>query len=168
MMSPYNFRGTDVNYYSICHRRAWLSIHEVYITSDSEYVKEGKYLNDLRRNTGLRQMRIGRSVIDYFEERDGKGIVHEFKRGRKVIDADLMQISHYLYNLYYSGVTDILGIIHTLGSKGTCSVTWSNERITALNEIYAGLIDIETSSIPRPIRNYYCNHGCSFHDFCWS
>ncbi|MGC8582032.1 MAG: Dna2/Cas4 domain-containing protein, partial [Thermoplasmata archaeon] len=103
MRIPDNYRGTDVSYANICDRRAWLGIHEIFITDGTEYVKLGKFVNDIQRKFGYAELTIGRNKIDYVEFLGNKQniIIHEFKRGRHAIKADYVQITHYMYLAKY-------------------------------------------------------------------
>ena len=115
------YRGIDISYASICERRAWLSLHEIYITDGTEFVKLGRYSNDEQRKYGYSQVAIGRNKIDYIQMlQSGEYIIHEFKRGRKVIDADIFQVSHYMNIADQSGYNIKCGEIHLLGSKKDC------------------------------------------------
>lgn len=162
------YRGTDISYVSICLRRAWLSLHEIYITDGTEYVKLGSYTNDSERNYGYSQVVIGRNKIDYvqFLSKE-KCIIHEFKRGRKVIDADMFQISHYMNIANSAGYSIDHGEIHLLGSKKIVRVPFPIENQQALDEKYQMLDRLKRIDIPRAKRNYFCSRGCSYVEFCW-
>ncbi len=168
MLSDEMYRGTDVSYVCICLRRAWLSTHEIYITDGTEFVKMGSYTNDVERNYGYSQVSIGRNKIDYLQLLpDKKCIIHEFKRGRKVIDADLFQISHYMNIASSSGYDIDHGEIHFLGSKKIKKVNFPLENENSLKEKYRMIDKLKQSTIPKMERNYFCSHGCSYVEFCW-
>lgn len=161
-------RGTDVSYVCICCRRAWLSLHEIYITDGTEYVKMGNYTNDRERNYGYSQVVIGRNKIDYVQfQKDRKCIIHEFKRGRKIIEADMQQLSHYMKIASLSGYEIDHGEIHLLGSKKIVKITFPLENDELLEEKYDMLEKLKHSDIPKARRNYFCSRGCSYVEFCW-
>lgn len=167
-MDPSNYRGTDISYVSICLRRAWLSLHEIYITDGTEFVKLGSYSNKINRNYGYSQVTIGRNKIDYLQFLDsGKCIIHEFKRGRKVIDADKFQISHYMNISNSSGLKVDRGEIHLLGSKKIVKIKFPLENEAELNEKYCLIENLKEVKIPEAKRNFFCFRGCSYVEFCW-
>ncbi len=168
MNTESSIRGTDVSYVSICERRAWLSVHEIYIEDGTEFIKLGKYSNDIQRNYGYSQVSIGRNKIDYMQfKQDGKCIIHEFKRGRKVISADINQLSHYMNIANQNGIQIDHGEIHLLGSKKIHYVSFPLENLDSLKEKYKKIIALKDSAIPPAKRNYFCSHGCSYVEFCW-
>lgn len=162
------YRGIDISYASICERRAWLSLHEIYITDGTEFVKLGRYSNDEQRKYGYSQVAIGRNKIDYIQMlQSGKYIIHEFKRGRKVIDADIFQVSHYMNIADQSGFNIECGEIHLLGSKKIVYLPFPLENMDLLKKKYLLLEKLKKTSIPPARRNYFCSHGCSYIEFCW-
>ncbi|MGP6239339.1 Dna2/Cas4 domain-containing protein [Cuniculiplasma sp. SKW4] len=167
MINPENYRGTDVSYVSICRRRAWLSLHEISITDGTEFVKLGEYENDRERQYGFSQVTIGRNKIDYLKiEKDGKCTIHEFKRGRKVIDADIFQLSHYMKVASDAGFEVSHGEIHLLGSKKIVSLDFPIKNESDLIEKYKTIDQLKESKIPKAEKNF-CFHGCSYVEFCW-
>ena len=163
-----SYRGTDVSYVSICSRRAWLSIHEIYVTDGTEYVKIGAYLNDIQRRFGYSQVNIGRNRIDYVQRlQNGKIIIHEFKRGRKAIEADKLQLTHYMLISAQAGFAVDHGEIHLLGSRKVITLFFPNEFVKIVKEKYKEIDELRMSDIPKCKRNYYCSQGCSYVEFCW-
>lgn len=164
---PCMFRGTDVSYAAICSRRAWLSIHEVFITEDSDFVHEGRYLSEKTRKTGAAQMQIGRNRMDNIELSAEEQVIHEYKRGRKLLKADEMQLVHYINCLKTRSNKKVKGVVHLLSSRNTVELLVTEERIAELERIYATIEMLYESKIPDAARNRFCFHGCSFRDFCW-
>lgn len=168
MKSPEMYRGTDISYSTICPRRAWLSIHEIFITDGTEYVKLGVYTNDIQRKFGYSQVSIGRNKLDYIQlMNDNTVIIHEFKRGRKIIEADILQLTHYMMIASYNGYNVKHGEIHTLGSREIKKLGFPNEYVETLKGKYTEIDELEKSSIPKPKKNFFCLNGCSYVEFCW-
>lgn len=164
---PCMFRGTDVSYAAICKRRAWLSIHEIFVTEDSDFVREGKYLSSKTRKTGIGQLQVGRNRMDNIDLSGDELIVHEYKRGRKTLKADEMQLTHYINCLKSQSNRNVKGILHLLGTKNTCEISLTEERISELEQIYLTIEALRNCEMPDAIRNGFCFNGCSFRDFCW-
>lgn len=163
-----SYRGTDVSYVSICSRRAWLSIHEIYVTDGTEYVKLGAYANEIQRKFGYSQVSIGRNKIDYVQTlQSGKLIIHEFKRGRKTIDADILQLTHYMLIASLKGFSIDHGEIHLLGTRMIKRLDFPNEFVDIVKRKYKEIDALRTSKIPMGKHNYFCSHGCSYVEFCW-
>jgi CRISPR-associated exonuclease Cas4 len=168
MNPPESYRGTDVSYVSICSRRAWLSLHEIYITDGTDFVKLGAYANETQRKFGYSQVSIGRNKLDYVQTlEDGKVIIHEFKRGHRIIEADIFQLTHYMLIASFKGLAIDHGEIHLLGSRKVERLPFPNEFIDRLKEEYRNIDSLMTSTIPAAKRNYFCSRGCSYVEFCW-
>ena len=163
---PNEYRGIDVSYVNICMRRAWLSLHEIFYVRDSFYVMDGSYLaNKNRKGTPLT---IGRSAMDNVQIYKDIIIVHEYKRGNKMINADKMQILHYMYILKLNEKRKIIGKLHFLGSKKIVNIQLSDENLNLLYKSYENIDKLKNMNVPpSPVRNYFCMHGCSYSDFCW-
>lgn len=164
---PCMYRGTDVSYAAICRRRAWLSIHEVFITEGSDFVREGRYLSGKTRKSGTAQLQMGRNRMDNIDMSGNELVIHEYKRGRKLLKADEMQLSHYINCLKTRTDRDVKGILHMLSSKNIAEITLTNNRIDELKQIYSSIDMLRESDMPDAVRNEFCFHGCSFRDFCW-
>lgn len=168
MRTPESYRGTDISYVSICSRRAWLSIHEIYVTDGTEFVKLGAYANEIERKFGYSQVSIGRNKMDYVQTlQNGKLIIHEFKRGRKTIDADIFQLTHYMLIASLKGFSIDHGEIHLLGSRRIERLDFPNKFVETVKGKYREIDALMTSGIPLGKRNYFCSHGCSYVEFCW-
>ncbi|QRF75587.1 CRISPR-associated protein Cas4 [Thermoplasmatales archaeon] len=168
MKAPESYRGTDISYVSICLRRAWLSLHEIYITDGTDFVKLGAYANEIQRKFGYSQVSIGRNKLDYVQFLpNGKLIVHEFKRGRKTIEADALQLTHYMLIASIKGFSIDHGEIHLLGARKIRKLDYPNEFVERVKIKYQEIDSLMTSGIPIGKRNYFCSHGCSYVEFCW-
>jgi len=166
-MNPEEFRGTDVSYSFICNRRLWFSLHGDVITDGSEFIYEGKHLEDFRKKRGYVQIKIGRNRLDSVEIRDGLSIIHEFKRGRRVILPDIMQVSHYINAYQQHTGRRAIGIIH-LSSRKTETVELTESLRNMLIETYGKIIaHSNMTAPPPPVKNGYCFRGCSLVELCW-
>ncbi|AAT42589.1 CRISPR-associated protein Cas4 [Picrophilus oshimae] len=163
---PDKYRGIDVSYVNICMRRAWLSLHEIFYVRDSYYVSDGAYLADINRK-GL-PISTGRSRMDNVQIHKDFIMVHEYKRGYKMIKADKMQILHYMYIIKLKENLDIKGKLHFLGSKKVVDIELNDENLNELYKSYENIDKLkDMAKPPEPVRNYFCVHGCSYSDFCW-
>jgi len=169
LIDPGSFRGTDISYFYICKRRAWLSIHEMTITDGTLFVKHGSFLSNKKRTYGYTEMIVGRNKIDNLKlDDDGYYVVHEFKRGGRLLDADVMQVSHYINVLEHLGNKVRHGEIHLLKTKRIERIYLNDEVKEQLRGTYEELQNMKDTEIPKAELNYFCYHGCSFVEFCWS
>ncbi len=166
-MNPENIRGIDVSYAMICDRRLWFSLHGDIIKDGTEFIANGKYLNDKNRKYKYKQIKIGRNIIDYVEVIGKKYIIHEYKRGRNLLDADLFQIAHYMYLLKRNDIYEVEGYVHLLGSKDIKKVELNDKIIKMLQDIYKKIEFMYESDMPSLKKNNYCFKGCSMVEFCW-
>jgi CRISPR-associated exonuclease Cas4 len=161
-------KGTDVNYYFICRRRAWMSIHSFYVIDKNEFVEHGSFLNNRNRKYGYHGIRIGQNEIDNLEiDKDGNYIVHEFKRGHKALDGDIFQILHYIELLENQGFIVKYGVLHLLGSNKIRIIEKTQDLLSRLENAYENINILRNDKMPAPVKNYYCSHGCSYAFFCW-
>lgn len=163
-----SIKGTDINYYFICRRRTWMSVHSFYIIDKNQFVQHGSFLSAKKRNTGYNSVRIGKNEIDNLEQNsNGEYIVHEYKRGYKPLDGDIFQILHYMNLIENSGYKIGDGILHLLGSKKVVYVKKTEKLMNRLIDAYRDIQRLKNEEMPGPIRNYFCLHGCSYAYFCW-
>ncbi len=168
MIDVKSIKGTDINYYFICRRRAWMSIHSFYVIDKNSFVLHGSFLSSKKRNTGYNSVRIGQNEIDNLElGEDGDYIVHEYKRGYKALDGDIFQILHYMNLLEISGYKVGDGLLHLLGSKKIVKVQENKDLLDRLKSAYSDIEILKYEKMPEPVRNYFCKHGCSYTYFCW-
>ncbi|WP_188681091.1 Dna2/Cas4 domain-containing protein [Thermogymnomonas acidicola] len=166
-LRPEEIRGTDVSYSQICDRRLWLSVHNIYITDGTEFVMEGKYLAENREHPGFSRVKVGSNVIDNLEILpDGTALVHEYKRGRKALKADVLQLAHYLNCLLSGYGVEARGILHLTGSRKVVEIALP-EHLQELQEAYRKIESMTVSEIPQAKRNWFCRRGCSYVEFCW-
>ncbi len=145
-----------------------MSIHSFYVIDKNPFVHHGSFLRSKKRNTGYNSVRIGQNEIDNLELcTDGKYIVHEYKRGYKPLDGDIFQILHYMNLLELSGYKTDEGVLHLLGSKKIVYVHKTKELLDRLISAYNDIQILKNEKIPAPVKNYFCEHGCSYAYFCW-
>lgn len=145
-----------------------MSLKNFYIIDKNQFVQHGDYLSKKKRKYGYTSVKIGRNILDNLEGTSPNGyIVHEFKRGKKVLQGDLFQVLHYMNILQNKGYNVDHGVIHLLGTKDTKIIEFTPNLLNELNTAYIELEKLRDMQIPEPIRNYYCVHGCSYSFFCW-
>ncbi len=166
-MNIMDIRGIDVSYSFICDRRLWISLHGDVISDGSEFIYEGKNLESFRKVQGFVQIKIGRNKMDSVEIREDCTIIHEFKRGKKAILPDIMQLAHYM-NIYKQLTgKNVKGVIH-LSSRKTVPVELDFNILNDLHKAYSKIEKLSHDELPpSPVKNNYCFRGCSLVEYCW-
>ena len=91
--------GTLINYYYVCKRKCWLFFHKINLEDNSEDVRIGKVLHELKE-TKNSEIQIEDIKID----KPTKNYVIEFKKSSSSIDSDIMQVLNYLDVLDKKGI----------------------------------------------------------------
>lgn len=164
---PEEIRGIDVSYARICERRLWISLHSDVITDGTEYVYEGKYLSEKKRKLGFSELTIGRNRLDSVTFKTGETVIHEFKRGSRLLDCDALQTAHYINLLERADFQSVYGIVHLLGSKTTIRISLDFKTLSRLEDTYSLIENMKDKKIPKPVKNRFCFSGCSLVEFCW-
>lgn len=164
---PEEIRGTDVSYARICQRRLWISLHSDVITDGTEHVYEGKFLSERKRKAGFSEVTLGRNRLDSVSISENETCVHEFKKGRHLLECDRIQVAHYINLLQRAGFHNVYGVVHLLGSRDVAKIFLDPETWVTLHETYRLIEEMKLKKIPTPVRNSFCFSGCSLVEFCW-
>ena len=105
--------------------------------------------------------------MDYVKIEKDETSVHEFKRGRHLLECDRLQVAHYINLLQRAGFQKVYGVVHLLGSRETFKLSLDPETWTILQETYRLIEIMKTRKIPAPVRNRFCFSGCSLVELCW-
>jgi len=156
-------RGTQVNYYFICHRKLWFFSHNITMEKESEDVAIGKLLHESTYKRMKKEIVMDRIAIDFVEKK-GKIIIHEVKKSKKMEKAHYYQLLYYIYSLRKKGV-EAEGIINYPMLRKIERVRLENveEMEKILGEIQK---IVEMRSPPPPERKRYCGK-CSYFEMCW-
>ena len=156
-------RGTEVNYYFICHRKLWFFNHGIGMENENENVSIGKLIHSTSYSRHEKEILLDRISID-FVERNGKIIIHEVKKSRKMENAHRYQLLYYIYSLKKKGI-DAEGIINYPLLRKTEKVLLENEE--EMERILENIQNIVSlPSPPSPVRKSYCRK-CSYFEMCW-
>lgn len=158
------FTGVQINYYFICHRKLWLFSHNIGMEKESEEVALGKFLHEKSYGRKEKDIVMDRIAIDFIE-RNGKIILHEVKKSKKMVKAHLYQLLYYIYYLKRKGI-DAEGIINYPLLRKVEKIELKDEKeiekvLRKINEI------ISMEKPPKVERKPYCKR-CAYYEFCWS
>ena len=91
--------GTVVNYYIHCRRQCWLFYHRLNMEDNSEDVRVGKILHELKRQgreeVALEGIKLDKLTAEY---------VTEFKKSDADLEAARAQLEFYLVTLQDKGI----------------------------------------------------------------
>ncbi len=155
--------GTQVNYYFICRRKLWFFSHNITMEKESEDVAIGKLLHEKTYKRMEKEVVMDKIAID-FVERNGKIIIHEVKKSRKMEKAHYYQLLYYIYFLRKKGV-DAEGVINYPLARKTERVRLKDEE--EIEKILEEIKRIVTATFPPPAeKKRYCGK-CSYFEMCW-
>jgi len=172
--------GTLVGYYLICQRKAWLSMHGLWMEQESEAVAVGRLIDQnsyARNKKGIMltaeapdgSYLVGQ--IDWANLREG--VLHEVKKGRSCADAHVWQLRFYLWLLKRCGVTredetSLRGQINYPKLRRSEPVMLTAEHEARLAEIITALRALAAQQRPpaRIDRKAFCRQ-CAFEELCY-
>ena len=157
--------GTQVQYYVVCPRKCWLSLHGMEQEADSDLVALGRLTHE--RAFARQQMREvmvdGVMRVDFTAE----GVVHEVKHGPAMAHAHRMQLAFYLHQLRLRGV-ETFGMLHYPNQRRKERVELTPELEAELLQILRQVRQLRGQPLPptveKPMR--ICR-SCAFEEFCW-
>jgi len=156
-------KGTQVNYYFICPRKLWFFSHNVQMEQESEIVSIGKLLHQEHYQRSKKDVLIDSVSID-FVERDGKIIIHEVKKSKKMEKAHFYQLLYYLYFLKKRGI-ESEGVINYPIMRKREKVILEDER--EIEEIIKEIEKIIEMPVPPKKKRKNICRKCSYFELCW-
>jgi CRISPR-associated exonuclease Cas4 len=170
-----------VGYYVLCPRKAWLSMHGLWMEQESEAVALGRLIDRTSYARARKQLDLAAEApngtqlvgrVDWSELRDG--VLHETKKGRAAEDAHTWQLRFYLWLLKRCGVTrsdgsPFTGVLDYPKLKKTKPVRLEPDHERRLETIVAGLRTLASrpSPPPRLDRRAFCKR-CAFEELCYA
>jgi CRISPR-associated exonuclease Cas4 len=178
MNSP-RIGGMLVGYHVVCPRKAWLSIHGLWMEQENEDVQIGRLIDkstyararkaiELEAVTDAGARLVGK--IDIVNLRDG--ILHEVKKSRSVEEAHVWQLRFYLWLLELNDVrrrdgTPFQGRLDYPRLRRSDPVSLTSEHDRRLEEIVDALVAAYDQPPPaRHPRRAFCRK-CAFEELCY-
>jgi CRISPR-associated exonuclease Cas4 len=164
-----NITATHVKYLHVCPRKLWLFGHDLWMEHTSEAVADGtllgetSYADRARRYT---EITVLGSKIDFFDPHEK--VVHEVKRGNKVMVADRAQVRYYIWLLEQVGVTGASGLLEYPRLRRTEVVEPLDDAMRAEVAGWAEQIrGILAGPCPTVINKPICKE-CAYYEFCYA
>lgn len=158
--------GTQVSYFIVCHTKLWLFSHFIRQEQSSDLVAAGKAVHETTFERPKKDVRIDSKVSIDFIEKNGKIIVHEVKKSRKLEKAHAYQLLYYLYCLKQKGI-DAEGEINYPLIRKIERIKLTPEKEEEIKSMLQKIKDIVLQEKPpNHEKKQYCRK-CSYFEFCW-
>lgn len=157
--------GTVVNYYIHCQRQCWLFYHCLNMEDNSEDVRIGKVLHDLKRQgreeIALEGIKLDKLTADY---------VTEIKKSDADLAAAKAQLEFYLITLQDKGIVR-KGRLECLEKnkqgKTIHNIELTNEEVEKRKALYRRIEEFLGSELPPPpVRKATCKK-CAYYEYCF-
>lgn len=156
--------GTQIAYYTICHRKLWLFSKNISMEHSSELVEIGKIIHENSYTRKRKEINLEGIKIDLLEAK--RGIIHEVKKSKSLEEAHLRQLQYYIYYFHQLGI-NIEGIIDYPKLKKRERVILNGDDISKIESTILNIKEIiGKEKIPDAINKPYCKR-CSYYEFCY-
>lgn len=164
-MSEKILTGTIVNYFFHCKRQCWLFANLLNLEDNSEDVRIGKVLHELK-NQGKEELSIDSIKLDKITAE----YVVEMKKSDADIEAAKAQLMYYLVVLHDKGVArkgQLICIEKEKDTKSSYIISLAEEELRQLRETYATITAfINTPLPPEAILSKKCKK-CAYYEYCF-
>jgi CRISPR-associated exonuclease Cas4 len=157
--------GTVVNYYTHCRRQCWLFYHNLKLEDNSEDVRIGKVLHELKKpekeEVALDGIKLDKVTAEY---------VTEIKKSDADLPAAMAQLEYYLIVLHDKGITR-KGRLECLEknkqSKTIHTLILTEERVLECKEHYRHIEEFLSMDVPpSPVMKPGCKK-CAYFEYCF-
>lgn len=164
-MSEKVLTGTIVNYYFHCNRQCWLFANLLNLEDNSEDVRIGKVLHELK-NQGKEELSIDSIKLDKITAE----YVVEMKKSDADIEAAKAQLMYYLVVLHDKGIIrkgQLVCLEKGKDAKSSYIINLTDKDLQQLRETYAAITEFINMSLPpEPIISKKCKR-CAYYEYCF-
>lgn len=158
--------GTIINYYFHCKRQCYLFSNRINLEDNSEDVRTGKILHEIRAKTEQNtEIQYDNMVLDKMT----KEYVEEFKKSDADIQAAKMQLLFYLKNLEDKGIKKEGKLVFYEKNKKerVQKVILNEETKKELKKCVKQMEElIQSKQVPEVIQKPTCKR-CAYYDYCY-
>lgn len=162
-----NVSGTIINYYFHCKRQCWLFAHRINMEENSEDVRIGRAIHELRFQDDKRsELQIENIRVDKLTEE----YLEELKKSDADIEAAKWQTLYYLKVLKDRGIERKGKIVFHEKKKQDKKVLFielSDEMEKQLNQVLQEIEEYITGSKPAPPALEKKCKRCSYYEYCF-
>jgi CRISPR-associated exonuclease Cas4 len=157
--------GTVVNYYTHCKRQCWLFYHNLNLEDNSEDVRIGRVLHELKRQgkeeVALDGIKLDKLTAEY---------VTEIKKSDADLAAARAQLEYYLIVLHDKGIVR-KGRLECLESnkqsKSVHTLALTEEEMGERKEQYRRIEEFLSTDVPPvPVLKSTCKK-CAYYEYCF-
>lgn len=159
--------GTLIQAYWICSRQMWLEVHKIMQDQENDLLSMGRLIDSNSYSREKHSVTLGDNKFDFVKEKEGTVVVAEIKKSSRTLEASILQLKHYLYELEKEGI-EAKGELLIPKEKKKVSVTLDQESRNELDRIYAEITEIgQMTEPPGAVKCKYCAR-CAYREWCWS
>lgn len=157
--------GTLVNYYYHCKRQCWLFYNNINMEDNSEDVRLGKILHELKLDGKNSEVSIDSIKVDKITD----AYITEVKKTDADIVAAKKQLEYYMYILNKKGIKKN-GRLEVLekntGSKNTYVIEYDDKLDERMEGICKNIEEFLSSDIPPAVIKKGCKK-CAYYEYCF-
>jgi CRISPR-associated exonuclease Cas4 len=158
--------GTVVNYYTHCKRQCWLFYHNLNLEDNSEDVRVGRVMHELKKSDDKEEIALDGIKLDKITGE----YVTEIKKSDADIAAAMAQLEYYLIVLNDKGIIR-KGRLECLEknkqNKNIHTLTFSEEIIDERKVQYRQIEEfLSTDTPPSPVFKPGCKK-CAYFEYCF-
>ena len=160
--------GTIINYYFHCKRQCYLFANRINLEDNSEDVRTGKVLHELKAKDGNNtEIKYENMVLDKVTS----NYIEEYKKSDADTEAARMQLLFYLKNFSDKGIEKQGKLIYEeknkKNSKKIQIVELDDKNLKLLNNCISEIENlISQNSIPNVEKDNKCKR-CAYYEYCY-
>ncbi len=167
MLDKLAITGTDVWYYFVCKRRAWLSIRKIFPDEEDENMEIGRFIHEYRYGRNKKEIGIDFIKLDSIKREDGSWVVMEVKKSSKYFYSSYYQLLYYLYILEEKGIR-AKGELLFPEERRREIVELTEDNKIKLEETIRGIEKLAYEPIPLYSKKIAACKNCAYDEYCWS
>ncbi|BDR83954.1 CRISPR-associated Cas4 family protein [Clostridium tetani] len=158
--------GTLVNYYFHCKRQCWLHGNRINLEDNSQDVKIGKAIHEVKKETG-KQTEI--SIDNIKIDKITKDYLTEVKKSDSDIEAARWQLLLYLKVLKDKGIErkGKLEFIEKNKSKSTIIIELDENNLSELEDVIKNIENLLIQENPPEVINESKCKKCAYFEYCY-
>lgn len=159
--------GTDVWYYFVCKRRAWLSVRKIFPDEEDENMEIGRFIHEYRYGRNKKEIGIGPIKLDSIKREDGSWVIMEVKKSSKYFHSSYYQLLYYLYILEEKGISAKGELLFPEERKKEI-VELTEDNRNRLKKAITEIEELALESVPPYLKKIPACKNCAYNEYCWA
>ena len=157
--------GTLINYYFHCKRQCYLHGNRINLEDNSELVKIGKVLHDIKNKSDDSEVKIDNIAIDKITDK----YIIEMKKSDADPVATKMQVLFYLKKLNEKGINKDGKIVYIEKNKTKTEkiIKLDYKNLSKIIECEKEIEELINSKVPPTAEKTSKCKKCAYHDYCF-